>query len=496
MGFSLLDVLIVVIYLVGVAVFGIVSGGKQSSTTDYFLGNKNIPWWAVCFAVVATETSTLTFISIPGVAYISNLNFLQLTFGYVVGRSIIAAVFLPAYYQGELVTAYEFLGKRFGSRARVTASGVFMVTRLFADGVRLYATAIPLKLITGIDYPSAIAITAVVTLLYTYIGGVRSVIWMDVVQMFIYLAGAVAAIAVIASQLPEGLFSMLDSEMVGEKLNIIRWGFDLDIGTFFSTPYTFAASVLGGAFLSMASHGTDQLIVQRLLTTRSLKDSQRAIVSSGVIVMVQFAVFLFIGVLLYLFYHGEKMDPNEVFPLYIIHHLPSGVSGLIIAGLLAAAMSTLAGSINSLASATIYDFVKPYFLNPARGGINGIDPQREVTLSRFATFFWCALIIGSAMFFMNTTRTVVELALGIASFTYGGLLGTFLLGMLFKHVQQRAALTGFAAGIIVMFAVVYFTTIAWTWYTAIGCVTTIVVGLVMSYLKPQTSNLKPSYVAH
>lgn len=477
MGFSLPDAIIVIVYLVGVALFGIFAGRAKTagSINDYFLGSRRIPWWAVCFAIVATETSTLTFISIPGVAYVSNLNFLQLTFGYIVGRIVIATVFLPAYYHGELATAYAFLGKRFGASMRNAASGVFMVTRLLADGVRLYATAIPIKLITGIDYPSAIAITALVTLVYTYIGGVRSVIWMDVVQMFIYLGGAVAAIVVIGGQLPEGLANIWSADWVSQKLDVVRLGFDLDAATFFSTPYTLFASVFGGMFLSMASHGTDHLIVQRLLTTPSLKDSQRAIVVSGVIVMAQFAVFLFIGVLLYAFYGGEKMDPNEVFPTYIIHHLPSGVGGLIIAGLLAAAMSTLAGSINALASATMFDFVKRYILRRD-------DPQRELTLSRFTTFVWCALIVGSAMVFMNTPRTVVELALGIASFTYGGLLGAFLLGVLFKRVGQRAALVGFVAGIAVMIAVVYLTTIAWTWYTVIGSATTIVVGLIASRL--------------
>jgi SSS family solute:Na+ symporter len=488
MGFSFLDALIVIVYLVGVAVFGIVAGRSRTagSTADYFLGSRRIPWWAVCFAIVATETSTLTFISIPGVAYISNLNFLQLTFGYIAGRIIIATVFLPAYYHGELETAYAFLGKRFGAATRNAASAVFMITRLFADGVRLYATAIPIKLITGIDYPTAIAVTALVTLIYTYIGGVRSVIWMDVVQMFIYLGGAVATIIVITGQLPHGLGSVWGAEWIHTKLDVVRAGFDLGFTTFFSTPYTFVASVVGGMFLSMASHGTDHLIVQRLLTTPSLKDGQRAIIVSGGIVMIQFAVFLCIGVLLYAFYGGENMDPNEVFPLYIIHHLPSGVSGLIIAGLLAAAMSTLAGSINSLASATIFDFVKPYVMRDE-------NVHRELVLSRFATFVWCALIIGSAMVFMNTTRTVVELALGIASFTYGGLLGSFLLGLLSKRVHQRAALIGFSAGIIVMVAVVYFTTIAWTWYTVIGSTVTVIVGLIVSTIRRSESHdLNPS----
>lgn len=469
MGFSNIDIIIVAAYLLAIAVFGIISGGKQKSISDYFLGSKKIPWWAVCFAVVATETSTLTFISIPGVAYVTNLNFLQLTFGYILGRIIIAAVLLPAYYKGNVETAYTFLGNRFGKKTRSAASIVFMITRLFADGVRLYATAIPIKLITGIDYPSAIILTAIVTLLYTYIGGVRAVIWMDVVQMFIYLGGAISAVWVLTSQLPEGLTTIFTMPNLNEKISLINTGFNLDFTSFLSTPYTLFSSVLGGMFLSMASHGTDQLIVQRLLATDSLKSSQKAIITSGVIVMFQFALFLLIGLLLYAFYNGTKMDANEVFPLYIINNMPSGISGLIIAGLLAAAMSTLAGSMNSLASAVMFDFYKPYF------GKNN-NPTSDVRISRFFTGLWCILLISSAFIFMETPKTVVELALSIASFTYGGLLGTFLLGVLFKKPQQRDALIAFAAGIIVMIGVIYFTNIAWTWYTVIGSGVTVLVG--------------------
>ena len=479
MGFSSIDFVIIIIYLVGVAAFGIVSGGKQKSTHDYFLGSRKIPWWAVCFAIVATETSTLTFISIPGVAYLTNFNFLQLTIGYILGRIVIALLFLPAYFKGNLETAYTFLSNRFGNKTRSAASIVFMITRLFADGVRLYATAIPIKLITGVDYQTAIIITAVATLIYTYIGGVRAVVWMDVVQMFIYLGGAVMAVWVLLSQLPDGLSSVLTIPNVSEKMRVINFGFNLDFKTFFSTPYTLIGSVLGGMFLSMASHGTDHLIVQRLLTTDSVRSGRKAIVTSGVIVMFQFALFLFIGLLLYAYYGGAKMDANEVFPLYIINNMPHGVSGLIIAGLLAAAMSTLAGSMNSLASAVMFDFYKPYSKK-----VN--SAEHDLKISRLLTAGWCLLLILSAFIFMNTSKTVVELALSIASFTYGGLLGTFLLGALFKKTRQADALVAFASGIIVMVGVIYFTKIAWTWYTVIGSVITVLVGVMVSKMRKTT----------
>lgn len=478
MNFGLIDWLIVVAYLLGVLIFGIISGGKQKNTADYFLGARRIPWLAVCFAVVATETSALTFLSIPGVAYATNLNFLQLAFGYILGRIAVSFIFLPAYYRGELATAYQFLGIRFGRKVRNFASIVFMVTRLAADGVRLFTTAIPLAIILKNSgqfvnwsdaqiYITSIAVVSFVTFLYTFIGGVRAVIWMDVVQMFIYIGGAIAAIIVLGSKIDGGISQVLSFS--AEKFKIINWGFDKPLKDFFSQPYTLLASLIGGAFLSMASHGADQLIVQRLLTTDSLKNSQKALITTGFIVALQFFMFLFLGLMLYTFYNGANMNPNEVFADFIVKYMPSGISGLIIAGLFAAAMSTLAGSMSSLASSAMIDIYKPYF------GKN-IDEKKELIVSRIITAIWAILLVGSAMFFMRTERTVVELALSIASFTYGGLLGTFLLGVLSKNVNENSALIAFISGVLMMVYVILNTKIAWTWHTFIGAGTTIIVG--------------------
>lgn len=470
MGFSTIDYLIIILYLILVAVWGIISGGKQKSTSDYFLGNRQIQWWAVCFAIVATETSTLTFISIPGVAYATNLNFLQLTFGYILGRIFIAIFLLPEYFKGNIETAYKYLDYRFGNKTRKVTSTVFMITRLLADGVRLYATAIPIKLITNLDYPAAIIITALVTLIYTYTGGIRAVIWMDVVQMFVYLLGAAATVWVLLTQIHLDIFSLIKIESVSPKLSV----FNFNLKSFLSTPYTFIGSVIGGMFLSMASHGTDQLIVQRLLSTNSLSHSKKAILTSGFIVMLQFAIFLIIGILLYVFLNGEKMDPNEVFPYYIVKYIPTGIAGLIIASLLAAAMSTLSGSMNSLASAIVFDFIKP---------IHRLEEKYELKISRIITFFWCFVLVLSAFIFMNTSKTVVELALSISSFTYGGILGTFLLGVFFKNSNQTDALIAFFSGITIMIFVIYFSNIAWTWYTFIGSTTGILAGNISTIVR-------------
>jgi len=306
---SNLDIIIIVVYLITVALIGSLSGGRQKSTKDYFMGGKSVPWWAVSFSIVAAETSSLTFISIPGLAYISNLNFLQLTIGYLIARILVAIFLLPSYRKGELVTAYSFLEGRFGNTTRRYASSVFLITRVAADGVRLFSTAIPLALIfksttyfsqySNLEiYFVSIILIALVSLIYTYTGGVKGVIWADVLQMVIYIGGAVLALILLIDNLPQNF----NFAVLGEKTQIFNFDFGESLSGFFRKPYTFVASLVGGIFLSMASHGTDQLIVQRLLTTKTLKDSQKAIVGSGIVIIIQFALFLIVGLLLYVFF--------------------------------------------------------------------------------------------------------------------------------------------------------------------------------------------------
>ncbi len=476
-----IDYVIIVAYLIGVAIFGMVKGGKQKSSKDYFQGSGSVKWWAVCFSIVAAETSTLTFISIPGLAYLTNLNFLQVTFGYLLGRIIIGTILLPSYFKGDLSTAYQFLENRFGGKTRSFASIVFIFTRLAADGVRLFATAIPLKLMLDISYPLAIIIIAVIALTYTYVGGVKGVIWVDVIQMVIYLGGALIALGFLVFDfLPNGFNSIITAASMDNKLDVFNLGFSGGFAEFFAKPYTLLAGVLGGAFLSMASHGTDQLIVQRLLTTKSLTAAKKAIIGSGILVIIQFTLFLLVGLGLYAFYGTYNLSEigvtksDEIFPIFIIQQLPVGISGIIIAGLFAAALSTLAGSISSLSSSTMLDLYKPFT------GIN--DEVKELKISRYFTVMWAVLLIGSAFFFMSSSQTVVELALSIASFTYGGLLGTFLLGLLNKKAKQEDALAGFTAGIFIMITVITLNLAAWTWFTLIGVAATLIVGSLLSKL--------------
>jgi len=466
--FTSLDLAVLLLYLGGITAWGAWLGRGQQRGTDYFLGNRELPWGAVMLSVVATETSTLTFLSIPGVAYLGTFTFLQLTFGYLAGRIVVSVLLLPAYFRGELTTAYALLETRFGTGARRFTSAVFMVTRLLADSVRLFATAIPLALVTGWPYPVSIAVIGALTLIYTYFGGIKAVVWVDALQMGLYLVGAFAAGVALQFLVHGGWGEILSSSLAAGKLQVLDFRLDPAV------PYTFWAGLLGGGFLTMASHGADQLIVQRLLTCRDLRASQRALVGSAVSVMAQFVVFLLVGLGLWAFYQGRPFErSDEIFALFIIQELPPGITGLLIAGIFAAAMSSLSSSINSLASASAYDFWAPM-----RGAVG--EEARILRAGKAFTLLWAALLVGGAVAFIPLSRgtTAVEVALGIASVVYGGLLGAFGLGVLVDRADQRSAIVGMVAGIGTVM-VVWFTVpdrVAWPWFALIGTGVTFLVG--------------------
>jgi SSS family transporter len=462
---------VLVVYLAGVTAWGAWLGRGQTGAQDYFLGNRELPWVAVMLSVVATETSTLTFLSIPGVSYLGTLGFLQLTFGYFAGRVVVSVFLLPAYYRGELSTAYALLGERFGQGARRFASAVFMVTRLLADSVRLFATAIPLALITGWDYPVSIIVIGAITVVYTYFGGIKAVVWVDALQMSLYLLGALVAIVALQVLTPEGWAGILSSAGEAGKLAVLDLSFD------FSVPYTLWAGVLGGGVFTMASHGTDQLLVQRLLTCRDLAASKKALVGSGILVMGQFLIFLLVGLGLWVYYEGRTFGTtDEIFALFIVEALPPGIRGLLIAGVFAAAMSSLSSSINSLASASAYDFWAPW------AGAED-DEARTLRAGKVFTLVWATLLVGGGVLFipLSEGNTAVEVALAIASVAYGGLLGMFVLAIRSRRADQRSAIVGMIAGIGVVAAIWVFARadVAWPWFVPIGTTVTVAVGWVL-----------------
>ena len=505
-AFAALDWTILIVYLVGTTALGVWLGRDQKSARDYFVAGGTIPWWAVLFSIVATETSALTFISIPGLAYLGDFTFLQVAAGYLIGRVIVAYTLLPRYVGGELVTAYALLEQRFGAATRRFASVTFMVTRAFGDSVRVFATAIPIALIIGPvvppEYVTPVAILSLgaTTLLYTYHGGMRAVVWTDVIQTFVYLAGGLGAVWLIGGAVDGGWTRILADAGAAGKLRLIDPYVGMD------RPHTILAGVLGGTVLSMASHGADQIIVQRLLTSGSLRDARKALIGSGVAVILQFALFLLIGIGLWSFYQARVFSaPDKIFPTFIVEQMPSGMKGIVIAAILAAAMSTISGSLNSLAAASTHDLWVPLRRGTAGGATDGAALLR---VSKLFTLLWAAVLIGGALLYRAEGTPVVVIALSVASFTYGGLLGGFFLAMLWPRAVQRDAITGMSIGIASMSVIVFAGRIAaavpslagllapvigmaWPWFVLLGTTITLSAGILSSLTHAAPAKARP-----
>ncbi len=473
MGFNWVDGAVVVAYLIAVTLFGARFGRSQHTIHDYFLGGRRLPWWAIAFSVVSAETSILTIISTPGIAFNSNLGFLQLVFGYLVARVVVAAVLIPRYFAGEIYTAYQLIEQRFGRNLRIVTATLFLVTRALAEGVRVFAISIVIELILNTGVFTSVVIITALTLFYTYRGGLTAVIWTDVIQFVIYISGTAIALALALGAIPGGWVevSRIAAES-GDKRSIFdfSWGFD--------RPYLFWSGLIGGAFLSCASHGTDQLIVQRLLAARSMRDSQKAVVASGFIVLFQFALFLIAGVVLFAFFSHHPpaqpfSRPDHVFPSFVVQRLPTGLGGLVVAAILAAAMANLSAALNSLASSSIVDFYKPFFKTDG-------DEKHYLNASRLVTLLWGGVLIVIALAAQHMQKSVLELALTIASVPYGCMLGIFLLGVLTRRVSGTAAAVGAAGGLAVLLSFMKLTAVAWTWYVAIGTCATFALGIAAS----------------
>jgi SSS family transporter len=471
MGLNHLDLAVIAVYLVGITLFGLRFRKRQRSLRDYFLADRNIPWWAIALSIVAAETSTLTIISIPGLAYDSNLTFLQVVLGYVAGRIIISTVLLPHYFRGDLYTAYELIERRFGKRLRSLTASLFLITRAAAEGVRVYAVSIVVGIALGTGEIASIAIITALTLIYTFEGGLAAVIWTDVVQTVIYVGGTLVGVSVILQLVPGGWPAIHDLAANAGKLRVF------DFTPTFWKPYTFWAGVFGGAFFTLASHGTDQLIVQRLLAARNQRQSATALVSSGFAIFFQFAMFLIMGVMLWAYYQQPSSSfgkADYIYPKFIVTHLPHGISGLLIAAILAAAMSNLSAALNSLSSSSMMDF---YLRRHPQ-----TDERTQLRLSRVSTFFWAMLLFTLAVLSLDKVARVVEVGLSIASVAYGALLGVFLLGVLTRRANQTGAMIGMLFGFSAELYLWLGTKIPWTWYVAIGMPVTFGIGYFASLL--------------
>jgi solute:Na+ symporter, SSS family len=474
------DLGVIVLYLAGITWFGTRFRESQKTLKDYFLGGRTAPWWAIALSIVSAETSTLTVIGTPALSFQGNLGFLQVVFGYLLARIVISTLFLPAYFRGELYTAYELMRVRFGNRIRRLTAGTFLILRALAEGVRVFAISIVISIILGTGEMTSIVVIVCLTLIYTYEGGLTAVIWTDVIQMVLYVVGAVLSFYILLDEIPGGWSHVVAVAGPLGKFQV----FDFRLAPpaiFFTRTYSFWAGIIGGCFLTTASHGTEQLMVQRLLAAPTERQSRAALFASWVVILIQFTLFLVIGLCLFVLYsdnHWKLPDvPDKIYPLFIWQHLPAGVSGLVMAAILAAAMSNLSAALNSLASTTVMDFLKPL----SRAAISGEDDSVWLKRARYATVLWGAILFGVALVARNW-GSVLQAGLSIASIIYGSLLGVFLLGLLTKRVGEMAAMCAMAAGLVLMLYVRFFTPIAWTWYVLIGTSATFAIGLAASYL--------------
>ena len=449
-----IDTSIIILFLIGLMGFGWWQSRLNKSTSDYFLGGKNIPWVVAMFSIVATETSVLTFISIPGIAYRGNWLFLQLAIGYILGRILVSLFLLPQYFKLGVTSIYEVLGKKFGPEIQKVASGVFLITRILADGIRFLATAVIVQVVTGWSLPASVLVIGGVTLVYSLLGGIRTIVWVDSFQFVLYLAGGLISIFYILFNMEPSAGDVFVQLNEAGKLQILNFS-----GDFIHDPYLFISAVIGGMFLSFSSHGADYMMVQRVLGTKDLESGRKAMIGSGLFVFLQFGIFLLAGSLIYIFIGGVELVKDREFSTFIIDHLPIGVKGLLLAGILSAAMSTLSSSINSLASSTITDWLK------GEGGLRK---------SRIVSGIWAIVLIGIALIFDEGDSAIVIMGLQIASFTYGGLLGLFLLSKLDYSFAQISLIIGLISSCLIVFFLKQIG-LAWTWFIFLSVTTNIIV---------------------
>ncbi len=492
-----IDLAVIAVYLAGITWFGAHFRRSQTGLRDYFLGGRTTPWWAISLSIVSAETSTLTVIGTPALAFQGNFGFLQVVIGYLLARIVISAVFLPLYFQGEMFTAYELIRRRFGERLRRLTAGTFLLLRSLAEGVRVFALSLIISVMLGPLYQrwgvgaagefASMLVIVCLTLFYTFEGGLTAVIWTDVVQMILYVAGAAVSFAVILRQIPGGWAHAAQAAAAAGKFHVFDFRFSWTIA-FFSRSYSFWAGVIGGCFLTTASHGTEQLMVQRLLAARDIRDSRLALFSSWVVIFVQFSLFLCIGALLFVYY-GENgiaapHPADRIYPEFVWNHLPPGIAGLAVAAILAAGMSNLSAALNALASTAMMDF-----LHPNRRAA-GPGDARMLAQARWITVAWGAVLVSIGLMARHW-GSVLEAGLSIASILYGGLLGVFLLGSLTSRVGESAAMVGMAAGLVSTISLKLFTSVAFTWYVAAGSAVAFLAGCAASLFLED----RPAHVA-
>src|SRR6267154_402251 len=469
-----IDSAVLLLYFVLIISIGLYMGRKEENLKDFALGGRAIPWWAVLASLVAAETSAGTFFGTPGEGFSHrDYTYLQLAFGTIIGRILVSYIFIKPYYDYKVFSIYEYLTARFGVASKNAASAVFMITRLLASGTRLYVAAIALALayemISGSRpnetqtlwiYLGATVAIVILTAIYTTFGGIKAVIWTDLIQASIMIGSALIALALLYSAIPGGWHEIAQrhgafhvSDLIATGLDPAKSGWDKWKGMF-ETEYTIFAGLIGAAFITMGTHGTDQDMVQRMLTAKDVRRSRRSLICSALADIPIAFTFLSIGLLLWVYYqvHPDPTlpkSPNETFCHFILYQMPVGLRGLLLAGIFATAMGSLSTALNALATS----FTRDWYVTYIRPGANGVDSLRAV---RWATvgFSILMIVVASTTSYFVIVRPnvrIIPIVLGIYGYTYGSVLGIFLAGMLTKsRGNDRGNFIAMIAGFIVV----------------------------------------------
>ena len=463
------DFTIVILFLIGFPLYGFSQRRKNQSNEDYFLGGRKTPWYIAMFSIVATETSVLTFISIPGIAYRGDWTFLQLAIGYIIGRVGVSFFLLPMYFNKGVISIYEIIGSRFGIHMQKFSSAVFLITRILADGVRFLATAIIVQVLTGWSIVFAVFVIGIATIIYSFFGGIRTILWIDSFQFILYLSGGLIAIIICLNSIELSTYETFSILFQNEKFKMINL-----IGNPINTPYHFISAIIGGAFLSLASHGIDHMMVQRVLSTENISYAKMAMIGSGIFVLIQFVIFLLAGALIFILINDQSIQQDREFTTFIINYVPIGLKGLLLAGALSAAMSTLSSSINSLTTSTVVDW---------------IGKNSSLQNSKMISLFWGIVLVLFAIIFDERDSSLVEVGLRIASFTYGGLLGLFFLSKLNREFNILLPPIGMIASLLIVFLLDSYG-LAWTWFILISSVASITIVMLLQYIVESIASIK------
>ena len=489
--FNLADWIIIFAYLGGIIALGMWFGKDQHNTRDYFLGSRNTSWWVIGLSIVAAETSALTIIGVPALAYGSNIAFIQMILGYVIARLILAVVMVPHYLKGEIYSPYQLFADRLGTSARQTAGGFFLISETLAAGVRVYVVSIPIQLMLGIGVLPAIVLFVVLSLIYTYIGGVKAVIWTDAVQFGLFLLGGLFALFYIPTLVDGGFEGVMAQAAQTGKL---QW-FNPEFGL--AAPFNIWMGVIGGTVLVLSSHGAEQLIVQRVLACKNVADGRKALVLSAALVFPLFIIFLFVGVMLWVFYqaHPFKIPLPEaqsglkandfIFPIFMMTEVPHVLKGFLIVAILSAAMSSVSSALTSLSSVSTMDFVK---------GQHGKRSEAfYLKFSKRSTVVWAVILILVA-YLSREVAFVMNAAFTLRGLTSGALVGGLVLAVFWKNGRAVSVITGMVAALGFMIGVSQFSwdvtvggkvethKVFWPWFTLIGAVVTLTVAGMMNKL--------------